>query len=104
MPLSSVPPVFEPAACSSVRTEASVDLLCRLEVWQEGEDYERIGIDRPREQIAGVEIPSLILPVRPSSNMATLVEVAVRDHQQRRVGTSAAARLDARLREEHARR
>jgi len=43
-------------------------------------------------------LPALVLPVRPSANMATLVEVAVRDEQQRQRGPSGADRLDARLR------
>jgi HPr kinase/phosphorylase len=87
----------------AVRDQASVDMLCRLEAWREGADYERIGIERPREELAGVSIPALVLPVRPARNMATLVEVAVRDHLRRRSGSNAAERLDARLREEHAR-
>jgi HPr kinase/phosphorylase len=85
-----------------VRAEARIDLLCRLEAWRSGADYERIGIERPREELAGVSIPVLVLPVRPARNMATLVEVAVRDHLRRQAGSNAAERLDARLRAEHA--
>jgi hypothetical protein len=41
----------------------------------------------------------ILLPVRPSGNMATLIEVAVRDHLRRCAGAgSAASRLDQRLR------
>ena len=87
----------------AVREESGVDLLCRLETWREGADYERVGIERPRETLAGVSIPALVLPVRPARNMATLVEVAVRDHLRREAGSNAAERLDARMREEHAR-
>lgn len=86
----------------SVRSEFSVDLVCRLEAWREGAEYERIGIDRPRQCLAGVCIPALVLPVRPARNVATLVEVAVRDHLRRQAGSNAAERLDARLRAEHA--
>jgi HPr kinase/phosphorylase len=83
----------------SVREDGPVDLVCHLEHWQEGEAYERVGLDRPREDWCGVMLPALVLPVRPSANMATLVEVAVRDEQQRQRGPSGADRLDARLRE-----
>lgn len=88
----------------SVRTESSVDLLVHLEQWRDGADYERIGLERQRETVAGVALPSLVLPVRPARNMATLIEVGVRDHLQRRAGSNAARRLDERLRAEHARR
>ena len=37
------------------------------------------------------------LPARPGGSMATIVDVAAREHQLRRAGISAAARLDARL-------
>ena len=90
-----VPELYGPDA---VLDEASIDLLCRLEPWDEAAEYERIGLDRKREEIAGVPLPSLVLPVRPARNMATLVEVAVRDHLQRRSGVNAARRLDERLR------
>ena len=95
-----IPELYGPEA---VLAECSVDLLCRLETWRDGAEYERVGIDRPTESFGGISIPALVLPVRPARNMATLVEVAVRDHRRRREGSNAAARLDARLREEHAR-
>ncbi len=88
----------------AVRSEAPIDLLCRLEPWREGADYERIGLERPRETVAGVSLPALVLPVRPARNMATLVEVSVRDHLQRAAGSNAARRLDERVRAKHTRR
>ena len=95
-----IPELYGP---ESVREDSSVDLLCRLEAWQDGVEYERIGLERARERLADVSIPALVLPVRPARNMATLVEVAVRDHLRREAGSNAAERLDARLRAEHAR-
>jgi HPr kinase/phosphorylase len=82
----------------SVRVERRVDLVCDLEPWREAGEYERIGLDRRRIDLAGVAIPLLTLPVRPARSMATLVEVAVRDHRQRAAGVNAAKRLDALLR------
>ncbi len=82
----------------AVREERRVDLICDLEPWREDVEYERIGLDRPREEIGGVAIPHLTLPVRPARSMATLVEVAVRDHLQRRSGVNAAKRLDEAMR------
>ena len=95
-----IPDLYGPDA---VRVESPVDLLVHLEPWRAGGDYERIGLERHRETLAGVSIPSLVLPVRPAGNMATLVEVGVRDHLQRASGSNAARRLDDRLRSGHAR-
>ncbi len=84
----------------AVAAESRVSLVCRLEHWREGVSYERVGLDRPTETLLGIALPCLVLPVRPSANMATLVEAAVRDHEQRARGLSGAEKLDARLRSE----
>lgn len=81
----------------AVRLEAKIDLICQLEHWREDVAYERLGLERPIEVLAGASIPIITLPVRPSGSMATLVEVAVRDYIQRRAGVNAAKRLDERL-------
>jgi HPr kinase/phosphorylase len=84
----------------SVRDEWAIDLQCRLERWEEGREYERVGLERPHEALLGARVPTLLLPVRPAGSMATLVEAAVRDHRARREGRAAAAtRLDERLRD-----
>ena len=92
-----VPDLFGPDA---VREEGSVDLVCHLEKWREGVDYERVGLERPVEKIGGVELPTITLPARPAGSLATVVEVAAREHQLRRSGVVAARTLDDRLRRE----
>jgi HPr kinase/phosphorylase len=83
----------------AVRESARIGLVCRLEHWRDGAEYDRVGFSRATETVAGSELPMILLPVRPSGNMATLIEVAVRDHLQRCAGAgSAASRLDRRLR------
>ena len=89
-----IPELFGP---ESVRAESEIDLICRLERWRDDASYERVGLERPTEEILGLGRPALLLPVRPAGNMATLVEVAARDHQLRRTGPSAARRLDERF-------
>ena len=95
-----IPDLYGPEA---VRQEAPIDLLIHLEEWRESADYERVGLERPLEEIAGVKVPALVLPLRPAGSMATIVEVAARDTLQRRAGVNAAAKLDERLRAERQR-
>jgi HPr kinase/phosphorylase len=92
-----LPELFGP---HSVCERAEIGLACRLAEWRPDLEVERVGLDRPTEPWAGVEIPVLLLPARPAGSLATLVEVAVRDHVQRRRGRSAPHRLDDRLRSE----
>jgi len=93
--LLSVPELFGPAA---VRDETEISLLCRLERWREDVEYERVGLERPTEEILGVPVQALLLPLRPAGSMATLVEVGVRDLLRRRAGSNAARTLDERVR------
>jgi serine kinase of HPr protein (carbohydrate metabolism regulator) len=51
-------------------------------------------LERPSEAFAGVELPTMVLPVRPATSMATLLEVVARDHRSRRRGSDAIERLD----------
>jgi HPr kinase/phosphorylase len=96
----SIPDLF---GAGAVLDEIAVDLVCQLERWREGVEYERVGLDRVSEVIAGVELPVHRLPARPGSSMATVVEVAAREHRSRREGVHAARRLDERLRDEMSR-
>ena len=89
--LLHVPSLYGPDA---VRDEVPVDVLVRLERWREGAEYERVGLERGREPLLGVEVASLLLPVRPATSMATLLEVVARDHRSRRRGENAVERLE----------
>ena len=82
----------------AVLDEAEIGFVCRLEHWREDGEYERVGLERPCERLADVELPRILLPARPAGSMATVIEVAARDHLQRQRVGSAASRLDDRLR------
>jgi HPr kinase/phosphorylase len=89
-----VPDLYGPEA---VRDEVSVDFVCRIERWREGEAFDRLGLVRPSHELLGVPLPCVVLPARPGGNMATLVDAAVRDQRRRREGVVAVRRLDDRL-------
>lgn len=78
--------------------EADVGFVVRLEAMESGRPFERIGLERERETVAGIEVPCVRLPVHAASNLATLIELAIRDWQLRLEGINAAERLDERLR------
>jgi HPr kinase/phosphorylase len=82
---------------TATRTSKRVELLVRLERWDPSREYERLGLDETFEDILGVSIASVCMPVAPGRNLAILVEVAVRNHLLRTRGEHAASRLAARL-------
>ena len=77
--------------------ECEVAFVVRLAAPAPGLAFERIGLERPRESLLGVEVPGVVLPVHAGSNLATLVDLAIRDWQLRVRGVNAARRLDERL-------
>jgi HPr kinase/phosphorylase len=93
--LMCVSDLFGPEA---ILDECEVGFVVRLEDWEKGAEFERIGLERPRESIFGIEVPTVCLPVHAAANLATLVELAIRDWQLRKHGVNAAQRLDERLR------
>ena len=63
----------------AVRDNKKLELVVELVEWQEGEEYDRLGIEDDRLQILDVAVPRVRLPVRPGRNLATLVEVGARN-------------------------
>jgi HPr kinase/phosphorylase len=87
---------------ASVRRSKRVELVVRLERWEPGHEYDRLGLDEAHEEILGVRVPLVRMPVAPGRSVATLVEVAARNQLLRMRGRNAARalarRLDAKLR------
>lgn len=87
---------------ASVRSSKRVELVVQLERWEPGREYERLGLDDMFDEILGVRIPLVRMPVAPGRGVATLIEVAARNQLLRSRGHHAARtlarRLDAQLR------
>jgi HPr kinase/phosphorylase len=67
-----------------------VELVIRIEEWDPSREYDRLGLDGGTFEILGVRLPSLLVPVSPGRNLATIVEVAVRNHLLKQVGVHTA--------------
>ena len=78
---------------SAVGKCKQIELCIKLKKWGEVENIERIGLDIQQEEIFGVKIPKVVLPVSSGRNLSTLVETAVRVHLLRRQGFDAAQKL-----------
>jgi len=77
-----------------------MELVIRVEEWDPSRDYDRLGLEEETVDILGVPLPSLLVPVSPGRNLATIVEVAVRNHLLKRLGVHSAREFV----ERHARR
>jgi HPr kinase/phosphorylase len=87
---------------ASIRSSKRVELVVRLERWNEAREYERLGLDEETYEILGLRIPLVRMPVAPGRNIAILVEVAARNQLLKSKGHHAArllaGKLDERLR------
>ena len=81
----------------SVKMSEKVDLIINLEHWQEGREYERLGIDGEYSDILDVKIPSLTVPVRQGRNLAVIIEVAAMNNRQKKMGYNAAQEISNRV-------
>jgi len=81
----------------AVKDSEKIDLVINLEPWISGKEYDRLGISTEYEEILGLSIPSLTIPVKPGRNLAMIVEVAAMNNRQRRMGYNAAEALNNRL-------
>jgi HPr kinase/phosphorylase len=81
----------------SIRHEKRVDLIVTLKVWSEVPDVDRLGIEQEYEKILGVDIPHMIIPVKPGRDLARLIEVAAFQTKLKSSGYNPAKELNDRL-------
>ncbi len=81
----------------AVKNTENINLVINLEVWQQGKNYERLGLDKEVTNILGIDVPSLTVPVRPGRNLAVIIEIAAMNHRQQNMGYNAAEELNERL-------
>lgn len=85
---------------SAVRDRKKLEMVVELVDWDETVEYDRLGLDEKTYRILEVEVPLLVVPVRPGRNLTTLIEVAARNHLLKQQGHHSAREFQKRLNEE----
>jgi len=67
-----------------------MELVIRIEEWDPSREYDRLGLEDGTVEILGVRLPSLLVPISPGRNLATIVEVGVRNHLLKQLGVHSA--------------
>ena len=81
----------------SIRNKKRLDLVVTLKVWNEVTDVDRIGMEQEFVKILGIDIPHIVIPVRPGRDLARLIEVAAFQTKLKMSGHNAAQELNDRL-------
>lgn len=82
---------------ASVRYIKDVDMVVQLDRWQEGKEYERLGLDQRTYDVLGLSLPYVVMPVAPGRYLSVLIEVAARNHLLKTKGYDPARELATRL-------
>jgi HPr kinase/phosphorylase len=77
----------------SVLIQKGIDMIARLEPWDQSKQYDRIGMEEDTEEILEVPLPKLIIPVIPGRNLAIIMEVAARNQRLKNMGYNSAIEL-----------
>ena len=78
---------------SAVGNNKQIDLCIHLQAWNKVDEIDRLGADTYTEDIFGVQVPMVILPISPGRNTSTLVETAVRVQLLRQGGYDGAQKF-----------
>ena len=81
----------------AVKTSHDIGLVIYLESWDKNKYYDRLGLDREYENIMGVQIEKMTVPVKPGRNTSMILEVAAMNYRQRGMGYEAAEEFTKKL-------
>lgn len=74
----------------AIRMQKRVELEVKLVLWDDLEDYERLGIEEQYTTILGVKIPQVTIPVSPGKNITAISEVIAMNFMLKTYGENTA--------------
>jgi HPr kinase/phosphorylase len=81
----------------SIRKEKTLDLVVTLKQWEDVADVDRLGLEQEYVKVLGIDVPHMLIPVRPGRDLARLIEVAAFQTKLKMSGHNAAQELNERL-------
>lgn len=91
-----VPSLF---GVTAIRQQKRIEVVVRLEMWDQDSHYSRTGLDGETHEILGVAIPKVTVPLNPGKNITVISEVVAMNHLLAYSGINAAEAFDKRLRQ-----
>ena len=77
----------------SVKNTEKINMVIQMEPWEQGKNYDRMGLDGETIDILGIAVPSITIPVSPGRNLAIIIESAAMNNRQKKMGYNAAQEL-----------
>ena len=92
--LIDIPSIF---GVRAVRQQKRIEVIVRLEEWNQDAIVERTGLDTQTQSILGVEIAVITVPLNPGKNITVIAEVIALNHLLRYSGINPAEAFNQRL-------
>lgn len=80
-----------------IREDKRIDIVISMEEWNPNKEYERLGLEEQKFNILGIDIPYVVIPVRPGRDVALLIEVACLNQRLKWLGFHSARDLNKQL-------
>jgi HPr kinase/phosphorylase len=83
----------------AIRQQKRIEVIVNLEIWDQNRAYSRTGLEKEYEEVLGVRIPKVTVPLNPGKNVTVIAEVVAMSHLLRYTGVESAEAFDRRLRQ-----
>lgn len=80
-----------------VRNQKSIDIVVRLEVWQDDHFYDRMGLEEKYKTILDIKLPYHVLPVKPGRDVVLLLETIALNHRLKDMGYNSAQEFNSKV-------
>ncbi len=75
---------------SAIREQKEVQMVIKLETWNQTKVYDRIGEKGAKTDLLGVKIPFIEVPVKPGRNLPIIIEAAAMNERLKTMGYNSA--------------
>jgi len=80
-----------------VRHDKGIDIVVKLEGWDDQHFYDRVGLDEKFIDILGMSLPYHLLPVKPGRDVVLLLETIALNHRLKDMGYHSAKEFNSKL-------
>ena len=81
----------------AVKETEKIDMVVEMEPWDDNTYYDRLGLENEYQEIMGIRVPKVRIPVRPGRNLAVIIEIAAMNNREKRMGYNSAEEFNNRL-------
>lgn len=74
----------------AIRDQKEVQLIVQLEDWNASKAYDRLGTEQKYQELLGVKVPVIEIPVRPGRNLPIIIEAAAMNERLKNMGYNSA--------------